>query len=87
MDILGNYRDLLAVPTIELDEIELTEAARGARCLAAQAQADAERQGSSSSREIFERSVRYHEAMARKSEQTRSSNATSRRSVRSETSR
>jgi hypothetical protein len=61
------------MPTIELTDIELTEAARGARCLAAQARADAERHGKSSTRETFERSVRFHEGMAKKFEQARKS--------------
>lgn len=56
------------MPTIELTDIELTEAARGQRCLAALARADAERQGQSSTRAIFERSVAFHEALATKFE-------------------
>jgi hypothetical protein len=67
------WRHPHAVPTIELTDIELTEAARGVRCLAAQARADAERQGKSSTREIFERGVRFHEEMAKKFEQARTS--------------
>src|SRR5688500_17748325 len=59
------------MPLIDLTDIELTEAARGARCLAAHARADAERQGRSSTRAIFQRSVEFHEAMARKFEQAR----------------
>lgn len=48
---------LYPMPTVELDDIELVEAARGA----------------SSTREIFERAVRFHEGMAQKFEQARKS--------------
>jgi hypothetical protein len=60
------------MPTLELDEMELATAARGARCLAAQVRSDAERQTNPSQRAIFEHTVKYHEAMAAKFEKARS---------------
>ena len=57
------------MPTLDLNDMELVEAARGQRCLRDQAQADADRQGQSSTRAIFERSVKYHEALAARFEQ------------------
>jgi hypothetical protein len=65
--------DYSSMPTVELTDIELVEAARGALCLAAQARADAERQGQSSTRAIFDRAVVFHEAMAAKFKQARKS--------------
>ena len=59
------------MPTIELDDMELQEAARGARCLAARARADAERQANPSQRAIFEHGAKFHEAMAAKFEGSR----------------
>jgi hypothetical protein len=59
------------MPKIELDDMELMEAARGQRALRRQALADAERQGQSSTRAIFESSVKYHEALEAKVEQAR----------------
>jgi hypothetical protein len=59
------------VATIELTETELMEAARGQRALRQQALADAERQGSSSTRTIFEQSAKFHDALASKFERAR----------------
>jgi hypothetical protein len=59
------------MPTIKLTDMELRETARGQRYLANQARADAERQGGSSSRQIFKRSVLWHEALAVKLEAAR----------------
>jgi hypothetical protein len=59
------------MPTIELTDMELAEAARGQRYLIDEAKADAERQGTSSTRQIFENSVRWHEALAAKLEAAR----------------
>lgn len=59
------------MPKVELDEMELIEAARGQRALRSQALADAERQGGSSTRSIFEHSAEFHEALAQKFEQAR----------------
>jgi hypothetical protein len=61
--------------TLDLDEMELTEAARGARCLAAQAGEDANRQTNPGQRELFERTMKFHQAMAEKFEQARKSSS------------
>jgi hypothetical protein len=60
---------LRAMPKVELNDMEMVEAARGQRALRAQVLADAQRQGSSSTRTIFERSVKFHEALVEKFEQ------------------
>ena len=62
------------MPTLDLTDSELTEAARGQRCLAAQTRADAERQGQSSTRAIFERTIEFHERLAVKFETRRRGN-------------
>jgi hypothetical protein len=64
------------MPIIELDDLELVEAALGQGCLAQLAQADADRQGQSSARGTIERSVRYHETLAAKFERARESGRT-----------
>jgi hypothetical protein len=73
LDALRCRRHPHRVTTIDLDDMELTEAARGQRRLADQAREDANRQAGSSSRAIFERSIKYHEALATKFEQARKS--------------
>lgn len=61
--------------TLELDDMELIEAARGQRWLRDLAQADADRQGGPSTRAIFERSVKYHEELAEKFDRARKAGA------------
>jgi hypothetical protein len=54
------------VPTIELDDLELVEATRGALCLRARALQDAEKQMNPGLREMFQSTAKFHEAMAEK---------------------
>lgn len=60
---------LRPMPTIELNDMELIEAARGARCLKEMALADVRKQTNPGTREQFERSAEFDDAMARKFEQ------------------
>jgi hypothetical protein len=59
------------MPLIELDDLELASAARGARTIVDQAKADADRQQNPSMRAVFERSVQYHQALVEKFEKAR----------------
>lgn len=61
------------MPSIDLTDLELVEAARGQRMLRDQALSDAGKQESPGVRKIFERSAKTHQALADKFEQARAS--------------
>lgn len=56
---------------IDLDDMELAGAAMGARVLALKAKDDRERQQNPSIRDIFDRSIKFHDDLAAKLEQAR----------------
>ena len=66
--VLGTLRPM---PSIDLTDSELQQAAQAARIARSQAEQDAERQGKSSTRAIFEASARRYTDLAAKFEQAR----------------
>lgn len=71
MDLPTFSATRFAMPSIDLTDLELVEAARGQRALREQALAEAERQGQSSTRAIFEISVQFHGVLEAKLKQAR----------------
>jgi hypothetical protein len=68
------------MPTLELDEMELVEAARGARCLCNQAEAELARRDNPALRRLYERNIQFCKALAEKLERARKSALTRQKS-------
>lgn len=71
MDGTRRSRHLSAMSTLELEDVELQDAAQAARVAAAQAEKDAEKQGRSTMRVMFDRQARRFWELANKFERAR----------------